>query len=98
MKRLYKWWLGSTSGAFVAWCTVAIAVTELTVHGQSLPDALGAVFGLAVMLLFFVASTGMVIAFISSLLKRLWLRSIAQAFFIIVAWFLSCSIISLAMI
>ena len=98
MKRLYKWWLGSTSGAFVTWCIVAIGVTELTVHGQSLPDALGLVFGLVVMLLFVVASIGMVIAFISSLLKRLWLRSIAQAFFIVVAWFLSCSIISLAMI
>ena len=98
MRRFYKWWLGSASGAFVTWCIVAIGVLELMVHGQSLPDALGAVFGLAVMLLFFVASTGMVIAFISSLLKRLWLRSIAQAFFIVVAWFLSCSIISLAMI
>ena len=83
----------------MAWCIVAIAVTELTVRGQTLPDALGLVFGLVVMLLFVVASIGMVIAFVSSLLKRLWLRSIAQAFFIVVAaWFLSCSIISLAMI
>ena len=79
----------------MTWCIVAFGVTELTVHGQSLPDALGAVFGLVVMLLFFVASTGMVIAFISSLLKRLWLRSIAQAFFIIVAWFLSSRLLSI---
>lgn len=45
MKRLYKWWLGLTSGAFVAWCIVAIAVTELTVRGQTLPDMLGVVLG-----------------------------------------------------
>ena len=98
MRRFCKWWLGSASGAFVAWCTVAIAVTELTVHGQTLPDMLGAVLGLVIMLLFLVASVGLVMAFVISLSKRLWLRAIAQAFFIVVAWFLFCSIISLAMI
>lgn len=98
MKRLYKWWLGSTSGAFVAWCIVAIAVTELTVHGQPLPDMLGAVLGLVIMLLFLVASVGLVIAFVISLSKRLWLRAIAQAFFIVVACFLLFPMISLTMI